>query len=192
MGHCLRSWPLITQVRKETRKHPQNRYPSHGHCTLEQKTRPASMVVLFRRSVVSSSLQPRGLSWVLSFKPAFTLSSFTFIKRLFSSSLLSVIRVVSFPYLRLLIFLLAILNPACTSSNLAFCMMYSAYNLPQSLFFKAKSFVLDFNKPLQKESRNIYNFACLENGQLFHVERAEVKRLAHCLETVGPYIFRPH
>ena len=122
------------------------------------------MVVLFRCSVLSSSLQPHGLSWVLSFKPAFTLSSFTFIKRLFSSSLLSVIRVVSFSYLRLLIFLLAILNPACTSSNLAFCMIYSAYNLPQSLFFKAKSFVLDFNKPIQKESRNIYNFACLENG----------------------------
>ena len=33
--------------------------------------------------------------WMLSFKPAFSLSSFTFIKRLFSSSLLSAIRVVS-------------------------------------------------------------------------------------------------
>ena len=33
--------------------------------------------------------------WMLSFKPAFSLSSFTFIKRLFSSSSLSVIRVVS-------------------------------------------------------------------------------------------------
>ena len=32
---------------------------------------------------------------MLSFKPAFSLSSFTFIKRLFSSSLLSAIRVVS-------------------------------------------------------------------------------------------------
>ena len=31
--------------------------------------------------------------WMLSFKPAFSLSSFTFIKRLFSSSLLSAIRV---------------------------------------------------------------------------------------------------
>ena len=35
------------------------------------------------------------LSWMLSFKPAFSLSSFTFIKRLFSLSLLSAIRVVS-------------------------------------------------------------------------------------------------
>ena len=41
---------------------------------------------------------------MLSFKPTFSLSSFTFIKRLFSSSLLSAIRVVSSAYLRLLIF----------------------------------------------------------------------------------------
>ena len=33
--------------------------------------------------------------WMLSFKPTFSLSSFTFIKRLFSSSLLPVLRVVS-------------------------------------------------------------------------------------------------
>ena len=42
--------------------------------------------------------------WMLNFKPAFSLS-FTFIKRLFSSSSLSAIRVVSSAYLRLLIFL---------------------------------------------------------------------------------------
>ena len=47
--------------------------------------------------------------WMLSFKPAFLLSSFTFIKRLFNSSSLSAVRVVSSAYLRLLIFLLAIL-----------------------------------------------------------------------------------
>ena len=43
--------------------------------------------------------------WMLSFKPTFSLSSFTFIKRLFSSSSLSAVRVVSSAYLRLLIFL---------------------------------------------------------------------------------------
>ena len=42
---------------------------------------------------------------MLSFKPTFSLSSFTFIKRLFSSSSLSAIRVMSDAYLRLLIFL---------------------------------------------------------------------------------------
>ena len=67
--------------------------------------------------------------WMLSFKPTFSLSSFTFIKRLFSSSLLSAISVVSSAHLRLLIFLLAILMPACASSSPALCMMYSAYTL---------------------------------------------------------------
>ena len=66
--------------------------------------------------------------WMLSFKPTFSLSSFTCIKRFFSSSL-SAIRVVSSAYLRLLIFLLAILIPACALPSLAFCMMYSAWKL---------------------------------------------------------------
>ena len=59
--------------------------------------RPDAMILVFQK---------------LSFKPAFSLSSFTFIKRLFSSSLLYAIRVVSSAYLRLLIFLPAILIPA--------------------------------------------------------------------------------
>ena len=54
---------------------------------------PDAMILVFR---------------MLSFKPGFSLSSFTFIKRLFSS-LLSAIRVVLSAYLRLLIILLAIL-----------------------------------------------------------------------------------
>ena len=66
---------------------------------------------------------------MLSFKPAFSLSSFTLIKRFFSSSLLSSIGVVSSSYLRPLIFLMAILIPACDSSSLAFHVMYSAYKL---------------------------------------------------------------
>ena len=49
---------------------------------------------------------------MLSFKPAFSLFSFTFIKRSFSFSLLSAIKVVSSVHLRLLIFLPAILIPA--------------------------------------------------------------------------------
>ena len=62
----------------------------------------------------------------LSLKPAFSLSSLTFIKRLFSSSSLSAFRVLSSAYLKLLIFLLAILISACASSSLAFYMRYSA------------------------------------------------------------------
>ena len=67
--------------------------------------------------------------WMLSFKPAFSLSSFTFTKRLFSSSSLSAIRVMASAYLRLLIFLPAILIPAYASSRLAFRIMYTAYKL---------------------------------------------------------------
>ena len=56
----------------------------------------------------------------VGFKPAFSLSSFTFIKRLFISSSLCPVRAVLFAYLRLLIFLLAVLIPACDLSRLAF------------------------------------------------------------------------
>ena len=66
---------------------------------------------------------------MLTFKPAFSLCSFTFIKWLFSSSSLSAITVVSSAYLRLLIFFLAILIPYCASTSLVFLMMYSAYKL---------------------------------------------------------------
>ena len=64
--------------------------------------------------------------WMLSFKPTFSLSSFSFIKRLFSSPCHKggVIT-----YLRLLIYLPAILIPACASSSSALHMMYSAQKL---------------------------------------------------------------
>ena len=55
--------------------------------------------------------------WMLSFKPVFSLSSFTYIRRFFSSSSLSAIRVVSSAFLRLLVFLLATLVSACASSG---------------------------------------------------------------------------
>ena len=65
-------------------------------------------------------------SWVYA---RFSFFSFTFIKKLFSFSSLSATRVVSSAYLKLLIFLLAILIPACVSTSLAFHMMHSAYKL---------------------------------------------------------------
>ena len=66
--------------------------------------------------------------WVLSqpFHSPLPLSSRG---KIFSSSSLSAIRVASSAYLRLLIFLLAILILACASSSLVFHMMYSAYKL---------------------------------------------------------------
>ena len=67
--------------------------------------------------------------WMLSLFQASFLTLLFLIKKLFSSSSLSAIRVVSSAYLRLLIFLPAILIPACDSSSLVFHMMYSAYKL---------------------------------------------------------------
>ena len=62
------------------------------------------------------------LSW-LSF------SCFTLIKRHFSFSSFSAIRMVSSVYLRFLMFLPPILIPACNSYSLAFLMMCSAHRL---------------------------------------------------------------
>ena len=69
--------------------------------------------------------------WMVSFKPAFYLSCFTFIKNLFSSSL-SAIRVVSSAYLRLLIFLLAVLIPVSASSSLAITLRATERNWTES------------------------------------------------------------
>ena len=85
-------------------------------------------------SLMAESKKPKSLlmkvkveSENVELKANFSLSSFTFIKRLFSYSSLSAIKVVSSAYLRLLIFLLAILIPACASSSPAFLMMYSLH-----------------------------------------------------------------
>ena len=77
---------------------PQNKVCHCFHCCHEVMG-PDAMILVF---------------WMLSFKPTFSLSSFTFIKRLFSS-LFSALRVVSFAYLRLLRFVPAILIPACAT-----------------------------------------------------------------------------
>ena len=90
---------------------------------------------------------------MLSFKQAFSLSSFTFIKMLFNS-LLFAIKMVLSAYLRLLIFLPAILIPGCASSSPAFLIMYSAYTL-------------------NKQGDNIQPDILLsqfETGLLFHVQ----------------------
>ena len=67
--------------------------------------------------------------WMLSFKPAFSLSSFTFIKRLFSFSSLFDIKVVVSAYLRSLTFVPAIFIPTCALSSTAVCMMCSSCKL---------------------------------------------------------------
>ena len=95
--------------------------------------------VQFSRSVVSDSLPPHGLQHTgLPFYHQLLELAQTHVHRVGdaiqpSPPLLCpsppAIRVVSSVYLRLLIFLLAILIPACDSSSPASCMMYSAQKL---------------------------------------------------------------
>ena len=91
---------------------------------LEPKKIKTTTASTFSSSIYHKVMGPEVMIlfiWMLCFKPAFSLS-FTLIKSLFSSF---VIRVVSSAYLMLL-FLLAILIPACASSSLAFHITYSA------------------------------------------------------------------
>ena len=93
----------------------------------EHRKIKSAMVSTFSPSIYHEVMGPDATILVLgmlSFKPTFSLSSFPFIKRLFSSSLLSAIRVVSSAYLRLLMFLWAILTPSWEASSLAFYSLY--------------------------------------------------------------------
>ena len=102
------------------------------HLILEPKKIKSVTVSIVSPSFCHKVMGPDAMIlgfWILSFKPTFPFFCFIYIKRLFSSSWLSPISLVSFAYLKLLIFLLAILIPACASSSPAFLMMYSAYKL---------------------------------------------------------------
>ena len=99
---------------------------------LEPKERKSVTTSTFSLSICHEVMGPDTVILVfknLSFKPAFSLSSFTLIKRLFSYSLLSAIRMVSSAYLRLLMFLLPVLSPACNHPTMAFLMICSVYRL---------------------------------------------------------------
>ena len=105
--------------------------PRSRHLLISWLQSPSAVILKLKQiksvtvSIVSPSISQEVMALdamifvylMLSFKPAVSLSSFNFIKRLFSSSLLSVMRVVSSAYLRLFIFLLAILILSCASST---------------------------------------------------------------------------
>ena len=113
--HLLISWlQLLSTVILEPNKRKSVNVSTFSPFICHEVMGPDAMILVF---------------WMLNFKPAFSLSSFTLIKRFFSSSSLSALRVVSSAYLRLLLFLPAILIPTCASSSLAFHIMYSAYKL---------------------------------------------------------------
>ena len=98
---------------------------------LEPKKTKSVNASTFSLSVCHEVMAPDAIIlvfWMLSFKSAFSLSSFTFIETIFSSSL-SASEVISSVYLRLLIFLPAILIAPYDLSSLAFHVMYSAWKL---------------------------------------------------------------
>ena len=117
--------------------------PRNGRLLISWLQSPSAVILepKKRKSVTASTFYPpichevmgpgcHDLSFlILNFKPTFSLSSFTLIKRLFNSFSLSAIRVVSFAYLRLLMVLPPVLIPACNSSSPAFLMMCSVYRL---------------------------------------------------------------
>ena len=85
--------------------------------------------------------------WMLSFKPTFSLSSFTFIKRLFSSSSLYAIRVVSSAYLRLLMLTL-LYDKANSRSCWNFIILIILFFQPSCLYtpFNPFFFTIWFNQ----------------------------------------------
>ena len=95
--------------------------------------------------------------WVLS---RLSLSSVILIKRLFSSFLLSAIRVVSSAYLRLFLFLLAILILVCASSSPAFLIMYSAKVGSQEI----PRVIGKFGLGIQNEAEQSLTEFCQENA----------------------------
>ena len=124
---------------------------------LEPKKRKSVIISTFPPSVCYAVMGLYAVILVLlifSLQPVLSLLSFTLLKGLFSSSLLSASRVVSSAYLRLLMFLPPVLIPACNSSRLACLMMCSAYKLTK-----------------QGDSRQpcCHPFLILTN-QLFHAE----------------------
>ena len=99
---------------------------------LEPKTIKSATVSTFSPSICYEMLGPGAMIlvfWMLSFKPAFSLSSFTSSRGSSAPVCFLPLEWYHLLYLRLLIFLLAILIPACDSSSLTFHMMCSAKKL---------------------------------------------------------------
>ena len=98
--------------------------------------------------------------WMLSFKPGFSLSSFTLIKRLFNSSSLSAIRVVSSAYLRLLIFLTTILTPVCEFYTWKSVWLYAKYWAHAFLPWIWNSIIIVFYLKFPHNISSLINFYC--------------------------------
>ena len=107
---------------------------------------------------------------------------------MFSSSLLSAIKVVSSVYLKLLIFLPAVLIPACNSPSPAFLMMYSANKLNKqgdSIQPWSKSFPIWNQSIVLCSVLTKLNFLiCIQISQ----EEGKVVWYCHLLKNFSPFV----
>ena len=122
----------------------------------------------------------------LSFKPAFSLSSFNLIKKFFTSSSLSAIRMVSFVYLKLLLFLLGIWIPACASSRPAFLIIHSAYKLISRVTIYSLDVLLSNLQSVccSMSSSNYCFFTCIQISQ----EAGQVAWYSHLFQNFPQFI----
>ena len=125
----------------------------------------------------------RGVSSYSSPLPLPSHSNLLSIKRLFSSSSLSAIRVISSAYLRILIFLPAILIPACASSSPVFLMMYSKYKLNKQGQYTALTYSFSYLEPVccSISGSNCYFLTCIQISQ----EAGQVVWYSHLFKRCG-------
>ena len=124
---------------------------------------------------------------ILNFKPAFSLSSFTFIKRLFSSSSLSVIRVGIIHISEVVT-----ISPPKLNSSLAYSMMCSVYKLSKKSDNKqpyklSQSFL---NPEPVNCSIQVSNICFLTRIQVSQ-ETSNMIRYSHLLKRF-PVCYNPH
>ena len=125
---------------------PQNKVPHCFPSICHEVMGPDAMILVF---------------WMLSFKPIFSLSSFTYIKRLFSSSL-SAIRMVSSAYLLLLSHFSRV--QLCATPQTA------AHQAPQSLGFSRQEHWsgLPFPSPMHESEKWKWSRLVVSNPQRPH------------------------
>jgi len=123
--------------------------------------------------------------WMLRFKPTFSLSTFTFIKRLFSSSSLSAIRVVWSALSEVIDISPGNLDSSLCFLSPAFLMMYSAYKLNKQ-GDTALMYFFPYLEPgcCSMCSSNCYFLSCIQVSQ----EAGQVVWYSHLFQNFPQFI----